>query len=486
MRKLSSVSVFLLLLSACQVGPKYHPPAPNIPQEWKNPDPVETVTPPKPLPYVCQWWEVFEDNVLNELEVQAVENNPNLFIAMARIEEAWAQAGISRADFFPQFNLNPVYTNTGELFKIYLPNSNPAFANLIGNLDKPFRIHQLFYSFPINMNYEVDLWGKIRSQYEADLYNAQAEVEDYHTTMLSLTTDVANSYFQIRALDTAIDILQKTIEVRKKGLEIAQNRFNKGLITYADVASASLEIANTQSTYEDTVRQRGLQENILAVLIGSYASDFAFPTSPLLEEPPVIPAGIPASILQRRPDIAAAEREMASENANAKAAYANMFPSLTLTGTLGFQSPEFKDFFKWLSRLWSLGANSSETIFDAGRKDSVLASALARFAEASGSYQQTVLTAFREVEDSLNNLEYEKKQADSLQLAVNEATKLNQLSTTRYQKGVTNYTEVVVNERSELDAKRNAAGVLGLRYQSTIQLIKALGGGWDVGDSCND
>lgn len=474
----------LLAMTACQVGPKYYPPAPQVPLEWKN---ETSEQPSEPVPKFGYWWEIFQDCELNELELLAIEHNPNLFVALARIEEAWAMAGVNKADFFPQFNLNPSYLNTGQLFKIFLPGDlakNPIFSTFDTALGQPFRIHQFFYTFPVNMSYEIDLWGKYRSQYESAVYNAQAQIEDYHTILLSLTTDVANSYFQLRTLDTLIEILQQTIEVRRKGLELAQNRYSKGLINYSDVASASLEVSNTEAELDDTIRQRGLQENVLAVLIGGYASDFKFPESPLVVEPPMLPAGIPSTILQRRPDIAEAERLMAAQNAKVKAAYANMFPSLELTGTLGFSSPDFKQFFKWISRLWAIGANSAETVFDGGRKDSYLEIELARFAQASGSYQQQVLLAFREVEDALNNLEYQKKQSDSLQRAVADATKLTGISMTRYKQGVANYTTVVVNERSELDAKRGYTSVLGLRYQSTIQLIKALGGGWDS-SSCN-
>lgn len=477
MNRIIAFVLFATAVVGCQVGPKYSPPSPDIPVEWKNETP--DVPPDDPLPAVCNWWEIFQDPLLNELEIQAIEHNPNLFIALERIEEAWALAGVSRADLYPQITLNPVYTNTGQLFKIYLPNNDPAFTTVVGPLQTPFRIHQLLYTFPLNLTYEVDLWGKYRSQYQSAIYYAQSEIEDYHTATLSLTADVANSYFQLRTLDTMLDILQKTINVRLKGLELAQNRYDKGLINYSNVASASLELANTESAYQDTLRQRGLQENILAVLIGSYASDFQFPSLPLQAEPPQIPAGLPSTLMQRRPDIAAAERTMAAQNAESKAAYANMFPSLELTGTAGFLSPVFRDFFKWISRLWSIGANSNETIFDGGRKESNFDVTLARFAQASGAYQQQVLVAFREVEDALNNLEYQKKQYDTLQRAVADATRLNTLSTSRYGKGLVNYTEVVVNERSELTAQQNAVAVLGLRYQSTIQLIKALGGGWD-------
>lgn len=481
MKKVFVISTFLLLsLFGCRVGPRYHSPCTEVPLQWKTPQVEEDIeVEVEPIPAICNWWEIFHDADLNNLEEQAVENNPNLYVAMARINEAWALAGVSLADLFPQFNLNPSYSNTGMLFKIFLPST---FANIFPGVTipsiKPFRIHQLLYSIPLNMNYELDLWGKYRSQYDSDIRNAQAKEEAYYTALLSLTSDLASSYFNLRFLDTLIDIYKDTIGLRQKFYELAQSRFKTGLTNYSDVLSAHLELSNTESQYEDALRQRGLQENMIAAFIGVPASEFTLPHMPLDSTPPNVPAGIPSTILQRRPDIAEAERNMASEHAIVGVAYASFFPSFELTGTLGFSSPTFRDFLTWKSRLWSIGTNVAQTVFDAGRKKSNLEIAWARFDEANGNYQQTVLTAFKEVEDSLTNLEYEKKQSDSLQNSVSDATRLTRISISRYQQGLANYIEVVTNERSQLDAQRSYINVLGQRYQSTIQLIKALGGGY--------
>lgn len=237
---------------------------------------------------------------------------------------------------------------------------------------------------------------------------------------------------------------------------------------------------NTTELLIDAERQRTLLENMLATLIGMPASQFCIVNNPLLQIPPQIPAGVPTDILLRRPDLAKAERAAASEHALIGAAYASFFPSLSLSGTLGFLSPDLKNFMKWRSRFWQMAANSNETVFDGGKNCGNLEAAWARFKQASADYQQQVLTAFQEVEDALNNLEFQAKQYNNLQTAVNAARTTSRLSHQRYKQGLINYLEVVDSDRSQLDAELNLLNILGLRYNSTVQLIKALGGSWQI------
>lgn len=471
MKQLLFLTSLLLFLSGCRVGPHYHPPCTDAPDEWKH------ETSQKPLPDdICFWWEIFHDPLLNSLEQQAIENNPDLFVALERVLEAWAVAGISRADLFPQLTLAPNYSDMGTLFKLSLPGNDPTLPPIIKD---PFRVVLQQYNLPLNMIYELDIWGKYQSRYESAFRNTQAKIEAYHTSLLTLTSNLASSYFTLRFLDTTSNILKETIATRKKNYDLAKNRFDKGLINYSDVASAALELSNTEASYFDSLRQRGIQENIIATLLGTPAPSFCLEYMPLSDLPPEIPAGIPASILKQRPDIAQAERNMASRHALIGAAYASFFPSIELTGTLGFSSPDFKQFLTWKSRLWAMGVNIAQTVFDGGRKCSELEEAWARFEQANGEYQHSVLAAFEEVENALTNLEYQQYQLDSLSRSVNDATTLTRLSNTRYQKGLISYIEVVTNERSELTAKQNYVNILSQRYLSTIELIKALGGSWD-------
>jgi outer membrane protein, multidrug efflux system len=465
--------IFLTLLLGCRLGPPYETPSPVIPQEWKGEHP-EAVLPP----CFTYWWEVFGDENLNVLEQAAVENNPSLYAALQSVVSARAVAGVKKADLYPQLNLNPSYSNQELLFQSFLPSglSVPGLAAL----GSPFRFHELQYQLPLNMNYEIDLWGKLRGKYDSAFYNAQAQEEAFYTALLTLTTDLANAYFQVRSFDAQIEILKKTIETREKNYKLNKTRYDKGLVNFLDVTQAETDLANSAATYEDTVRARNLQENKIAVLIGTPASIFCMEANPIKEPPPTIPAGVPSDILRQRPDIAQAERAMASEHALIGVAYASFFPSLSLTGALGFSSPDFSQFLKWISRLWMIGANANENIFDGGRNCSNLEEAVANFKEANGNYQQTILTAFQEVEDALNNLEQEAKQSKQLTLAVQSSTKSTQLAMNRYYHGLGTYLQVVDNERTQLQTELSLANLLGLRYMATIQLIKALGGSWSA------
>lgn len=465
--------IFLIVLAGCRLGPKYSPPPVSIPEEWKNPQSCTGSN------HFCNyWWEVFHDETLNELELYAILYNPNLQAALERIVQARAMAGVDKSVLYPQVNLNPSYLSTGELFKIYLPSVPAGQTTPFANIPKVFRIHQLQYTLPLNLSFEIDLWKKLQSQYESAVFFAEAQEEAYHTALLSLTTDLASAYFQLRSLLTQIDLLKHTIELRKKAYDLADMRFKAGLITYLDVAQASVELTNAESQYFDTERQKELQENQIALLIGMPASDFNLTALPLESAPPCVPAGLPSEVLMQRPDIAQAERDMASEHAKIGVAYASFFPSLQLTGTLGFFSPDTKDFLSWKSRLWQVGANVAQTVFDGGRNCSNLELAYSQYREAADNYKQTVLTAFKEVEDALNNLEMQAKQSESLKKSVDASQIAARLSMNRYQRGVVNYLEVVETQRSELENEREYINLQGVRYLSTIQLIKALGGCW--------
>lgn len=466
----NGILIFVLLFG-CRVGPRYHPPVPEAPAEWKASSLSNEAT-----PYFDYWWEIFNDETLNCLEQQAVENNPNLYVALERVVEARALAGVNKADLYPQISLNPSFSDTGQLFKLFLP-PGLNFPNPT-NIPDVFRVHQMQYNLLLNASYEVDLWGRIRGQYESAVYNAQAKLQDYYVSLLSLTTDLASHYFQLRSLDAQLDYLQQTIDTYKKDYQLIKARFDKGIISEVDVSNASLQLTNAQSNYEDTARQRVIEENAIAVLIGMIPSDFCIEHNPLEEAPPTIPAGVPASILGQRPDIAEAERNMAAEHVLIGVAYASFLPSLSLTGALGYSSPDFKQFLRWISRYWSFGADAGETVFDGGRNTSNLKAAWARYREASGTYQQQVLTAFQEVENALNNLEMQSKQAYFLAQSVQSSEKTYSLSSNRYNKGLVNYLEVVDSERAKLNVGLSFIVLQGARYISTVQLIKALGGSW--------
>lgn len=472
MKLLSLFGFICLLVSAgCRVGPAYQPPVTPVPETWKNTYAVNCSA-----TCIDYWWEVFDDPLLNDLEALAVQNNPTLYVALQHVFEARALAGAEAANLYPQLNLDPSYTSMGSLIKIQLPNTLPLN---IGSIP-PFRVHQMQYLLPLNLNYELDLWGKLHDQVDAAVFNADAQLMAYYSSMLTLTADLATTYFQLRGLDAQIDLLQATIKTRQKNYELTRNRFDKGLVTFLDVTQAETDLANAEASYAEAVRLRNLAENQIAVLVGQLPSLFCIEHRPLRDSPPVIAPGVPSTILLQRPDIAAAERTMASEHALVDAAYASFFPTFNLTGALGFLSPDFSHFLKWISRYWLIGVSSSQMVFDGGRDYYDLEAAWARFLEADGTYQQTVLTAFREVEDALNNIEQQNQQVQKLAQAVKSSRTATNISLNRYRGGVTIYLEVVENERIALQAEINWINQQSALYVSTVQLIKALGGSWEI------
>lgn len=463
---------FVLLLSGCQVGPRYQAPETHVPESWKASAPEV-----QERAEVSAWWEVFEDPTLDELEELALENSPTLYIALQKVWEARALAGVSGSALFPQIALAPNYSQTDMLFKIFLPpNAFPGEATF----PKVFRINQFQYVLPVNISYELDLWGKICNQYRSARLHAKAQEEALITAMLMLTTQLATDYFQLRALDSQIALLEETLELRRKGLALTERRNKSGLVPSLDVTEAETSFFNVESDYQELLAQRARQENALALLVGVPASEFCLAAQGLFSSPPQIPSGLPSDLLLQRPDIAEAERTMAAEHAQIGVAYASFWPALNLTSALGFSSPDLRQFLSWQSRLFMLGVDVLQTVFDGGKNCANLAATQARFQQAVGNYQQQVLVAFQEVEDALSNLERQSLQFGSLERAVRSAEQSERLVLDRYMKGLSNYLDVVTIQETALETKRTLLNLQGLRYLSTVQLIKALGGSWLV------
>lgn len=464
----------------CSVGPKFVRPCIEVPDAWKTEKTEKCecfeADPDGEIVNLDHWWEVFEDKKLEWLENWAIENNRNLFMACERIQEARALMGIAAADFYPQITLNPEYTNTGQLIRSFTAAAN-AFPNIAGGRNV-FRTHQLLYLLPFNLSYEIDLWGKIADQYYSAYYNWEAQRKDYEAVMLSLTSDLAAAYFQLRAADAQLDLLRETLKTRKKALEINKARYDGEITFYADVALSEEELKTVEGQLEEMQRQRGVLEDVIATMIGVPASELFIEHLPLEGLPPCIPEGLPSEILKRRPDIAEAELRVLSEHELVKRDYALFFPSLTLTGTGGFESPIFKDFLKWKSRYWMLGVELDQLVFDGCKTTFNLRMQIARFLQASGSYQQQVLVAFQEVEDALISLESFAKQYAVAEETVAWSAKANSLYRDRFYGGLTYYINVVNTERDLLAYQMNVNAIRGFRYLATIQLIKALGGGW--------
>jgi outer membrane protein, multidrug efflux system len=457
--------LIFFILTACTVGSKYAPPAIDTSQTWKN------STASSDACYKDFWWEVFNDPLLNSLEQEVLSQNYDLRIAFNRVQEARGLMKAAKAELYPQIYLNPLYNNEGVLYESY---SDGVIV----------RAHEVLYLLPFNLSYEADLWGKIRSRYQAAWANWEGQMEAYNSVMLILTADLAAVYFQLRTMDAQIELLEATIKSREKSLKINKSRYQSQIIDYSDVTRAALEVSITLAEYREILRIRAELENRLAVLTGNSPSEFSFEHYPLQGSPPEIPVGLPSEVLLRRPDLAEAERVIATEHSLVNAAYASFFPSLELTAAAGYSSPHLRYFLKSKSRLWSFGANASQMIYDGGRLAADLQIQESRFREAGAGYQQLVLSCLEEVEDALSNLTNYAKELEDISDAVEWAKNTYRIANNRYTNGVASYLDVVITEQEKLANQIIQNNLQGLRFVSTVGLIKVIGGGWECKDSC--
>jgi len=449
------------------VGPDYQAPTNAVPAaykavnfgSWKEGRPLDNV--PK-----GNWWEIFGDTNLNALEVQAVSANQQLKAAVARVDEARATARVARSQLMPNLNLDPSFTR-----EAYSPNANPSFGNITANT----------FSAPLDLSYEVDLWGRIRRLFQGARADAQASLADYYNVLLTLQSDVAQNYFALRSLDAEIATVNGTIALRHEQVRLVRSRLEGGIGSELDVAQAETELATTEAEAASLAHQRDELENAIAILVGENPSGFllaALDDPNWNPPPPQIPAGLPSDLLERRPDVAHAERQLASANARIGVAKAAFFPVLTLTGSAGYLSGDLSSLFKWDSRTWSIGPSLSLPIFAGGRNRAGYHNSQAAFQESTAVYRQQVLIAFGDVENSLSGIYHFAVQAEAQQRAVTSARRASELATDRYRSGIVAYIEVVDASRDTLTAERANAQLAGQRLITAVQLIKALGGGW--------
>jgi multidrug efflux pump len=453
--------------SKLEVGPDYKTPTNAMPDsyksadlgQWKEGSPLDTV--PK-----GSWWEVFNDAGLNDLEAQALGANQNLRAAVARVDQARATARVARADLMPSLYFAPSYNR-----QRYSPNEQPSFGTLTANT----------WSTPLDLSYEIDLWGHVRRGFESARADAQSSLAAYFNVLLTLQADVAQNYFALRALDAEIDIVNRTVDLRKDQVRLVRSRFEGGIGNELDTAQAEAELDATQADAASLLQRRAQLENAIAILAGANPSSFRLPPSNGTNwnpNPPAVPAGLPADLLERRPDVAAAERTLAASNARIGVAKASFFPVLTLTGDAGFLSGRVENLFSWDSRVWSIGPSLSLPIFAGGRLKANYNRAQAAFAEAAAQYRQQVLVAFGDVENSLSAIKFLADQAEAQQRAVTHSRRAADLATDRYTSGIVSYLEVVDASREALQSERADAELRGQRLIASVQLIKALGGGW--------
>ncbi len=464
----SLVTVFSAQAGVLTVGPDYKPLTNAAPEsyksaelgQWKEGRPLDSV--PK-----GNWWEVFGDLRLNELESQALIANQSLKAAVARVDQARATARVARADLLPGVNFDPSFNR-----QRYSPNQSPPFGPLTANT----------WQTPLDLSYEIDLWGRVRRGFESARADAQASLAGFGNILLTLQADVAQNYFRLRALDAEIATVAATIDLRKEQVQLVRSRFNGGIGNELDVARAETELATTEAEAASLAQRRAELENAIAILAGSNPA--AFHLAALNEtnwnpETPEIPAGLPSELLERRPDIGQAERQLASANARIGVAKAAFFPVLTLTGSGGYVSADTDTLFNWSSRAWSIGPSLSLPIFAGGRNRANYRRSQAVYEESVANYRQQVLVAFGEVEDSLSGIRHLTDQSAAQQRAVTNARRAADLATDRYRSGLVSYIEVVDVSRDALQAERGSAQLTGQRLIAAVQLVKALGGGWN-------
>jgi NodT family efflux transporter outer membrane factor (OMF) lipoprotein len=460
-----AVAAVLVLSSACAVGPDYVRPAVPVPEsykeskDWKVADPREDA-------FRGPWWEIYNDPQLNKLEEQVNISNQNIAIAEAQFRQASALVQAATSGFFPTLTTDPSATRS-------LRSSNAAQGSTPPGTNTT-------YTAPLNLlPWELDIWGRIRRTAEAARANAQASAADLEGVRLSVQAALAQNYFLICALDRQKQLLDATVKAYERSLELTRNQYASGVASRVDVLQAETLLKTTQAQAIDLGVQRAQTEHAIALLVGKPASDFSIPVTPLDAVPPPVPSGVPSELLERRPDIAAAERRVAAANAQIGAARAAYFPTITLTGSIGYQSTSTSNWFSWPSRFWSVGPAISETIFDGGLRRALNDQALAVYDANVASYRQTVLTGFQEVEDSLSTLRILEQEMLVQNEAVKAARRSAEVALNHYKQGTASYLTVNVAQANALSNERSAVNILVRRMNASVLLIKALGGGWE-------
>lgn len=461
--QITLIGLIGLLLSACTMGPEYQKPEVLVPIQFKHDAPWKEATPSDAVSK-GNWWEVYNDAVLNKLEEQAAAANQSLQAAYARLSQVQSNLGIRRADQLPRLDLNASA-------------SRQRVAQDLSGTGRSYYGSQ--FNLPLVLSYEVDLWGRVRRSVEAAEADVESAVADYQNLLLTLQAELARSYFALQEVDTEIELLEQTIELRRSTRDLVKSKFDNGQVGQLDFSRAEAELASTEAEAIGLQKQRGELENAIAVLIGVPAANFSLVTAPLTQGPPTVAVGLPSALLERRPDVAAAERQMAAASARIGVAKTAFFPSIKLTGSAGYGSQQVDSLFDWDNRTWGLGPAISLPLFDYGRNNANLDRVRAAYDEVVANYRQRVLVAFQDVEDGLNGLQVLERQGRSLQQAALAARQAWNISEKRYRAGLVSYLEVVDSQRSFLLVERTLVQLRGQQMSHSVALIKALGGGWD-------
>ena len=459
-------------ISGCKVGPNYQrpstPPAPAAYKELPPPNPPNGTwkqAQPSDAALKGQWWEIYNDPELNSLEEKVAVSNQTLKAAVEQYLQAREQVRVARSSYYPTLS------------------AGPSISRQRTSDNQPSATKGLTYnSFALTgqVLWEPDLWGQIRRTVEQARANAQASAADLANVELSLRSELAMDYFELRGLDTQKQLLDTTVASDADYLQLTQVRFKGGVATDVDVAQAETQYESVKAQDIDVGVARAQFEHAIATLIGVSASSFSLPPMPLTLALPTIPSGVPSQLLERRPDIAAAERRTDAANAQIGIAIAAYYPNVTLNGSGGFGSSNAGTWIQGPSALWSLGGSAAELLFDAGRRHAITDQAREAYEGQTANYRQSVLNAFQEVEDNLAALRILNDESATQTAAVNASIRSLNISTNRYRGGVTTYLEVLIAQTTQLSNQRTQADITTRQFAASVQLIKALGGGWDT------
>ena len=455
----------LLFCSACTVGPKYQrPSAPSAPalKELAGNDQWKMATPSDEL-LKGKWWEIFGDPELNRLEEMIAINNQNVKQAAAQYREARTLVQLNHANYYPTIGSNPAITQA---------DTGKNSGRLSGTSQS--------FSLPFTVSWEPDLWGRVRLSVEQAADNAQVSAADLENIRLSAQALLATDYFVVAGNDMQQAILQNTIEAYRRNLQLTINRYNGGVASKSDITLAQTQLAGALAQSTDLKIGRAASEHAMAVLTGRTPAEFSIEVRKIEAPPPAIPVAVPSLLLERRPDIAAAERQVAAANANIGLTQAAYYPTLSLSATPALLSNSLVNLFTWGSRAWSTGPSMSQTLFDFGRRNASIQGAQATYDDTVAAYRETVLTAFQEVEDDLASLRYLAEEAVQQQEAVLAAEQALDLELARYRAGTDSYINVITTQTIRLSDQQTAVSILQRRMLAAVDLIKALGGGWDA------
>ena len=465
----SGLSLFLV---SCSVGPQYaKPTVPAAPAYSEQPPQQYSETPgwttaqPADAMVKGKWWEIFDESELNTLEEQVGPANQSLKIAEANYREARSNIQFQRSFLFPTVSVGPSISHNRVSGNSPTGDSGLQYGS---------------FSLPISASFDADLWGRIRKSVEAAKEQTQASAADLENVKLELQTELASYYFTIRGLDSQKRLLDDTVVAYQKAYDLTNNRYNGGVASKAEVAQAKTQLNQTQAQAIDLGVERAQLEHAIAVLTGRVPEGFHVTVAELKSTSPVIPVGVPSQLLERRPDIASTERQVAAANAQIGIAKAAFYPDLVIAAEGGLQSGSIVNWFTWPSRMWAVGPQLAQTLFDAGRRRSQVEISQAAYDATVANYRQTSLTAFQEVEDNLSTLRILEQEAAKQHEATQAAENSQQLALNRYKGGLVTYLEVITAQSIALSNERTEVDLMQRRMDTSVQLVRALGGGWDI------